>query len=205
VSELQRELTRVKCYDGPVNGHWSAQTRKAMAAFLERANAKLPTDQADGVLLALIRHHLGAACGSCPTGQQTSTDGRCVPEAIAARVATIQPLVNPTAAVRDQRAKLAGAPQTSRRTRRRAPTEGRMSVGGPTIPVVASNRVSKIAEAQSPPSDEPPTVRPRREKRAARHANRRMAAHSRGYFSATRAPRYAYRPRSIAALLFGWF
>src|SRR6476620_12746014 len=25
VSELQRELARVACYDGPVNGHWSAQ------------------------------------------------------------------------------------------------------------------------------------------------------------------------------------
>jgi hypothetical protein len=205
VSELQRELTRVECYDAPVNGHWSAQTRRAMAAFLARAKAKLPTAQADGVLLALIKHHSGVACGSCPVGQQASTDGRCVPEAIAARVAAFQPLANPSITVGNPRVNQADSPRTSPRARRRALIEGRMGVRGPPIAGRPSDQVSKIAEAQPSPPDGRPAVRPRREKRAARNAHRRMAIHSRGYFRAMRAPRYAYRPRGIAALLFGWF
>jgi peptidoglycan hydrolase-like protein with peptidoglycan-binding domain len=199
VSELQRELTRVECYDGPVNGHWSAQTRRAMSAFLERANAKLPTDQADGVLLALVKHHSGAACGSCPLGHQPSANGRCVPEAIAARVASYQSLAHPSVDP------VADSLQTSRRTRRRAQIEGRMGVGSPPIVAKPSNQVSRIAEAQPPLPDERPAVRQRREKRAARHVNRRLASHSRGYLRPMRAPRYAYRPRGIAASLFGWF
>ena len=205
MSELQRELTRVECYDGPVNGHWSAQTRRAMAAFLERANAKLPTDHADGVLLALVKHHSGAACGSCPLGQQPSANGRCVPEAIASRVASYQSLAHPSVDPGTPRASNADSPQTSQRTRRRAQIEGRMGVGGPPIVAKPSSQISRIAEAQPPPPDERPAVRQRREKRAARHVNRRLASHSRGYLRPMRAPRYAYRPRGIAALLFGWF
>ena len=205
VSELQRELIRVECYDGPVSGHWSAQTRRAMAAFLERANAKLPTDHADGVLLALVKHHSGAACGSCPLGQQPSANGRCVPEAIASRVASYQSLAHPSVDPGTPRASNADSPQTSRRTRRRAQIEGRMGVGGPPIVAKPSNQISRISEAQPPPPDERPAVRQRREKRAARHVNRRLASPSRGYLRPMRAPRYAYRPRGIAALLFGWF
>jgi hypothetical protein len=203
VSALQRELARVQCYDGPVNGHWSVQTRKAMAAFLHRANAKLPTDQADLILLALIKNHSGVACGSCPTGQEISSDGRCVPHAIIARALTIQPLANPTVAGGSPRVSDAGVHETSRRARRRAPIEGRMSVGGPLAAAKPANRTSKIT-AEPVPSD-PPAAQQRRERRAARHAGRRLAGHSRGYLRAMRAPRYAYRPRGIASLLFGWF
>jgi len=165
VSELQRELTRVECYDGPVSGHWSAQTRRAMAAFLERANAKLPTDHADGVLLALVKHHSGAACGSCPLGQQPSANGRCVPEAIAARVASYQSLAHPSVDPGTPRASNADSPQTSQRTRRRAQIEGRMGVGGPPIVAKPSNQISRIAEAQPPTPNERSAVRQRREKR----------------------------------------
>jgi hypothetical protein len=195
VSELQRELTRVECYDGPVDGHWNAHTRRAMAAFLDGANAKLPTDHADGVLLALVKHPSGAACGSCPTGQQASTDGRCVPEAIAARTAILQPLAKPSR----------HAEQSAGRTRRSAKIEGRMGVGGPTLVDKLTNQLPRAAEAQPPPSDEPPVVRPRRQKRAARHAKGRVAGLSRRYVRAMRAPRYAHRSRGIVALLFGWF
>ena len=78
VSELQHELGRVGCYGGPVNGAWTSQTRKAMAAFVEQANAKLPTNDADPVLFALVRHHAGLACGgSCPAGQEASSERPC--------------------------------------------------------------------------------------------------------------------------------
>ena len=53
--DLQRELARVGCYDGQINGVWTTSTRQAMKAFLERVNATLPITQPDGVLLALVQ------------------------------------------------------------------------------------------------------------------------------------------------------
>ena len=41
--ELQKELSRVGCYDGEVTGAWLPATRRAMMAFIERMNASLPT------------------------------------------------------------------------------------------------------------------------------------------------------------------
>ena len=49
---LQRELQRVGCYDGEINGNWSTSTRMAMKAFTDRVNASLPTDAPDYILLA---------------------------------------------------------------------------------------------------------------------------------------------------------
>jgi hypothetical protein len=57
--QLQRELKRVGCYDGNLNGEWTRPTRQAMNAFIDRVNAKLPTNVPDGVLLALVQ--------ACPT------------------------------------------------------------------------------------------------------------------------------------------
>jgi len=196
---LDRPLTSASHTDPPPSKPKSATSGEPLKA------SKLPTGQADGVLLALVKHHSGAACGSCPLGQQPSANGRCVPEAIAGRVASYQSLAHPSVDPGTPRASNADSPQTSRRTRRRAQIEGRMGVGGPPIVAKPSNQISRIAAAQAPPPEERPAVRQRREKRAARHVNRRLASHSRGYLRPMRAPRYAYRPRGIAALLFGWF
>jgi hypothetical protein len=82
---LQRELRRVGCYDGELHGVWAPATRRAMLAFLERANAMLPTEQPDQILLALLRGHEAKACGvACPAGQGLAADGRCLPVAILA-------------------------------------------------------------------------------------------------------------------------
>jgi peptidoglycan hydrolase-like protein with peptidoglycan-binding domain len=43
---LQRELARVGCYDGQINGVWTTSTRQAMKAFLQRVNATLPIHHA---------------------------------------------------------------------------------------------------------------------------------------------------------------
>jgi peptidoglycan hydrolase-like protein with peptidoglycan-binding domain len=65
--DLQRELARVGCYDGQINGVWTAATRQAMKAFLDRVNATLPIHQPDGVLLALVQSQRIKTCGaSCP-------------------------------------------------------------------------------------------------------------------------------------------
>jgi peptidoglycan hydrolase-like protein with peptidoglycan-binding domain len=90
--DLQRELTRVGCYDGQINGVWTTSTRQAMKAFLERVNATLPIHQPDGILLALVQSQRVATCGaSCPSGQGLTDDGRCIPTAILSREALKEP------------------------------------------------------------------------------------------------------------------
>jgi peptidoglycan hydrolase-like protein with peptidoglycan-binding domain len=59
---LQRELKRVGCYQGEINGVWTDSTREAMKAFTELANARLPVSEPDQVLLALIKGSQGKTC-----------------------------------------------------------------------------------------------------------------------------------------------
>jgi len=81
--ELQRELKRVGCYGGEVNGVWTTSSRMAMKAFTDRANATLPIDQPDYILLSLVKGHKGQACGTeCPTGQTAAEAGACTPNAV---------------------------------------------------------------------------------------------------------------------------
>ena len=60
--QLQSELKRVGCYDGEITGVWSPRTREAMKAFTDQANATLPVDKPDHILLALVQGHHGVAC-----------------------------------------------------------------------------------------------------------------------------------------------
>ncbi|SFV31973.1 putative peptidoglycan binding domain-containing protein [Hyphomicrobium facile] len=84
-SDLQRELKRVGCYEGEITGAWNGSTRRAMAAFMDRANATLPTDNPDYVLLALVQSHHDVVCSAeCPAGQ-IADGGRCVPRAVVAQ------------------------------------------------------------------------------------------------------------------------
>ena len=84
--ELQKELKRVGCYAGQLNGAWTKSTRHAMNAFTDRVNAKLPTDQPDSILLALVQAYPNKVCGiPCPSGQSLSRTQECTPEALLAR------------------------------------------------------------------------------------------------------------------------
>ena len=86
--ELQRQLRRVGCYEGEINGIWTPSTRRAMKAFIDRVNAALPIEQPNSILLAIVQNHQGEACGtSCPAGQALAADGRCLPSALIARAA----------------------------------------------------------------------------------------------------------------------
>src|SRR5207249_6454440 len=60
---LQRELQRVGCYSGDIDGMWTPATRSAMKAFTDRVNAALPSDQPDRILLSLVQGHQGNVCG----------------------------------------------------------------------------------------------------------------------------------------------
>ena len=86
--DLQQELQRAGCYQGEITGSWTPGARRAMAAFMDRANAVLPYDQPDYVLLALVQGHREIACAmDCPSGQILEDGGRCVPRAVVAQAA----------------------------------------------------------------------------------------------------------------------
>lgn len=83
---LQRELRRLGCYTGSINSTWSLTTRAAAKAFMERVNARLPTNQPDHVLLALARAHQDKTCVQrCPEASDPTQRGRCLSIAVMAR------------------------------------------------------------------------------------------------------------------------
>ena len=127
VRDLQRELKRVGCYDGEINGAWTASTKRAMAAFTERVNATLPLDEPDYILLTLVQGHGAQACGrGCPTGQGMSEFGKCLPRAVLAQSAR-RP-ADKTAADRLQAADaLVPAPSVAKPAPKRAATAGNIS------------------------------------------------------------------------------
>lgn len=86
VRDLQRELKRVGCYHGEIDGDWGPGSKRAMSTFIERVNATLPTGDPDYILLMLVQGQTQPACGSgCPSGQVAAEEGRCVPKAIVAQ------------------------------------------------------------------------------------------------------------------------
>lgn len=86
VRGLQRELKRVGCYWGEVDGSWGAGSKRAMGSFMDRVNASLPLEQPDFILLTLVQSHSGQACGKqCPAGQTLADSGRCMPNAVVAK------------------------------------------------------------------------------------------------------------------------
>ena len=127
VRDLQRELKRVGCYDGEINGAWTASSKRAMAAFTERVNATLPLDEPDYILLTLVQGHGAQACGrGCPTDQGMSESGKCLPRAVLAQSAR-RP-ADKTAADRLQAADaLVPAPSVAKPAPKRAATAGNIS------------------------------------------------------------------------------
>jgi hypothetical protein len=174
--ELQRELKRVVCYDGEINGAWTTAARKAMKAFTERVNASLPVEKPDYVLLTLVRAHQGQACGrACPTGQGAADDGRCVPNAILAQTAKKVSEHGWAVAVEtDTRQRERSGPvitgwQTSTSAAASLasvpPLEGRMALSGPggtlneprTVrPVAPASLAKEGSGAPTPPAPTPP-------------------------------------------------
>ena len=63
VRDTQRELKRVGCYWGKVDGSWGNGTKYAMSQFVKNVNATLPTNDPDYILLSLVRAQPGQICG----------------------------------------------------------------------------------------------------------------------------------------------
>lgn len=117
VVDIQQQLKRVGCYWGRVNGAWNATTREAMREFTTRANAALPVEKPDYLLLTLLKSHNGRSCGA--------------PEATVATAAAPAEVLPWKANGTNPTAKRLFTPvPTSVVTNEALP--GRMSIGGPT-------------------------------------------------------------------------
>lgn len=123
--DIQRELQRVGCYLGAIDGVWGGGSQRAMLAFMDRVNASLPTREPDVFMLSLLRSQTSAVCGtSCPRGQSPTASGRCVPSTL---VAQAERQTGPAAVQRD-----AWEPMVAEAAAERGPAPyGRMSIGGP--------------------------------------------------------------------------
>lgn len=144
VRRIKRELRRVGCYYGRIDGDWDSNVRGAADTFMDRVNASLPNSP-DHVLLALVRNHKAGACdGSCPRGQSMSRNGRCMPDAIVAKMTrgsgsgnarkpdVAEPVTTTIAEVQTTAARVS-APATTERAHgaKRPPLPGRMAMGAP--------------------------------------------------------------------------
>jgi hypothetical protein len=168
--ELQRELKRVGCYEGELNGAWTTSTRKAMKAFTDRVNATLPVDRPDYILLTLVQGHQDKACGRpCPNGQGLGQDGRCLPNAL---LLTQAKKAAPTpVAVAQKGGPAAVSPPTpaitgwSTTTTAVAPTmpsalppEGRMALAGPKADPTLTGAPLTQGSRAAPPNGRLPPV-----------------------------------------------
>ena len=154
--ELQKELQRIGCYEGELNGAWTPSTRRAMKAFTERVNATLPVQEPDNILYAMVQSHQEKVCGTpCPSGEGLSKDGRCLPTAL---LQTIKK--NPA------RATVTNEPRDSSPLREKAsPTITGWSititaspVEAPTSPPAQASSDARMALAGPPSEEAPPTV-----------------------------------------------
>lgn len=174
--DIQQELKRAGCYDGAITGSWNGSTRGAMSAFLERANAVLPSKDPDYVLLALVQNHREISCSAaCASGQVMQEGGRCVPEAIVAQAAKRSRLADPQSQFRgpdDHQTVTASNPEIlpwlktdaaspassgNDTAPRPAPLPGRMSIGGPVDPAVVAPETA-VAPHDAPTAGAPANV-----------------------------------------------
>lgn len=103
VRQLQTELLRLGCYEGAINGQWSAETREAMHVLGERVRVLRPVETPDYIMLALARSQESHVC--VPQGKATASrqPAQLVP------MAGLVPLAEPSA-VSNERARRTSTP-----------------------------------------------------------------------------------------------
>lgn len=148
--DVQRELQRVGCYLGEIDGVWGPGSQRAAMAFMERVNAMLPANEPDVFMLSLLTAQQNAVCGThCPHNQALSAGGRCLPTTLLAHNDSLEPVLQqgPTRASRAQRDSLVPVAandglgvdgewstvvaEVDMGAARPSPFHGRMSIGGP--------------------------------------------------------------------------
>ncbi len=152
--EIQAELKRVGCYTGRLDGSWGDRSRGAMASFMARVNASLPTTEPDVFLLSLIKGQAGNVCGPTCGEDEVLRAGRCTPRETVAEAAPPPAAPAPPAPV------VAAA--------RPEPLPGRMAIGGP-LPAAAPvaepvTGDTPAAAAETLPWQAAPKLDPRRQR-----------------------------------------
>lgn len=147
--DVQRELQRVGCYLGAIDGVWGGGSKRAVLAFMDRVNATLPTREPDVFMLSLLRSQTSEVCdSSCPRGQSATAGGRCVPSTLIAQAG------EETA---PERASDAPPPVAvaDAATERRPLPYGRMGIGGPK-----PEDVGQVSSGWSTLTGDPPRAAP---------------------------------------------
>jgi hypothetical protein len=153
--ELQKELRRVGCYEGELNGVWTPATRRAMKTFTDRVNATLPVDEPDAVLFAMVRSQQDRVCGTpCPADQGLSEDGRCLPSAILAKAAR-----KPSPSALATYVPASGAPTAGKPLPARSGWSATVTAARPTPPAVGAPAAPPPPQALAipAPAAPPPT------------------------------------------------
>jgi hypothetical protein len=124
VRDLQRELRRLGCYWGEVDGSWGPGTRRAMSTLMGRVNATLPVNEPDYILLALARSQTDQTCRKPCTADEhfVSDTGQCQPRALLRHAAANHSADIAPGAIPGQDTGPPSAP---------GPIPGQMSIGGP--------------------------------------------------------------------------
>jgi hypothetical protein len=135
--ELQRELKRVGCYSGDINGVWTTSSRMAMKSFIDAVNAALPIDNPDYVLLSLVQQRQDTVCvteakAPAPAEKETTTTtlGTAVPAAAAAAGA-LAATSSPDAAKLPTKSSVATAPSPAEQPSKAALPERAQRAAGP--------------------------------------------------------------------------
>ncbi|MGE0629496.1 MAG: peptidoglycan-binding protein [Hyphomicrobiaceae bacterium] len=125
VRDLQRELKRVGCYPGAIDGDWGTQSRSAMRSFAESIRSSLPANEPDYILLTLVQGYSGIACKDAETAARS--DQRSVPAPAAASRVQVRSVSTP------QQPDWTSATQVlpPSPAQPATPLEGRMSIGAP--------------------------------------------------------------------------
>lgn len=152
VRDIQRELKRVGCYAGDVDGDWGAGSKRAVRSFMDRVNSSLPTEAPDMIQLTLVRGYSGIACsnGAVVAAPLTAKSNRPTDE---------RPLAirQPQGATSISTAPVAPAPATSASVSASVvvPLEGRMAMGGPPVPTGTEIQAPAVSAVP------PPVAKPR--------------------------------------------
>src|SRR5262252_3941184 len=155
--ELQKELRRVGCYEGELNGAWTPATRRAMRTFTDRVNATLPIDEPDAVLFAMVQSQQDRVCGMpCPIDQGLSEDGRCLPNAILTKAAR-----KPSPSAVATHVPASGGPAAGKRLPARSGWSATVTAARPTPPAAgapaAPTPPQPLAVTAPAPATPPPT------------------------------------------------
>jgi len=165
--ELQKELRRVGCYEGEINGAWTPSTRRAMKAFTDRINATLPVEEPDAILYTLVQGQQDKVCGQpCPAGQGLSEDGRCLPAAILAKAGKKGPAPAITSWSTTTTAAAPPPPVAATPAVAAAPTvplgpappEGRMALAGPPTEAAPTPTHPVVGQVSAARPAKPPRV-----------------------------------------------